>query len=271
MNSDSYKQKSGIKFQISEAMSSIPTPDELAVRNSAGGSAIQNSAGEAITFPASTGNETFEFEGRQYVNPDISRDEQTAFVDTLRSIMNQYGDQIKAETHNLGTDVDFIRGGLNGSEGYWRGLYQAPQTNAVVANMRAVAQQTALNTALSNYQNMLQERYNQAYRNYQKRAYNSNRTNTGGTTTNVTGAVKNAGKVVKKIIGSIDVGNGNLSGVDPEQEAMVKKETERIMREEGFDEARARAKALVNLNLNSSTDGKTRAIMVGPELLMVNK
>lgn len=115
-------------------------------------------------------NETIEFEGRQYVNPDISRDEQMAFIDTMRDIQAQNNAQIATETHNLGTDVEPIRGGLSGSEEYWKSKYQTPQTDALVSNMKAVAQQAALNTALSNYQNMLQNRYNQAYRNYQKRA-----------------------------------------------------------------------------------------------------
>ena len=115
--------------------------------------------------------ELIEFEGRQYVNPDISRDEQTDFINTLRDIQAQNNAQIATETHNLGTDIEPTRGGLTGSEEYWKGLYQTPQTEAAVANMKAVAQQTALNNALTNYQNMLQDRYNQAYRNYQKRQY----------------------------------------------------------------------------------------------------
>ena len=119
-------------------------------------------------------NEMIEFEGRQYVNPDISRDEQMAFIDTMRDMQAQNNAQIATETHNLGTDVEPIRGGLSGSEEYWKGLYQTPQTEALVANMKAVAQQTALNNALSNYQSALQNRYNQVYRDYQRRAYNYN-------------------------------------------------------------------------------------------------
>lgn len=125
-------------------------------------------------------NETIEFEGRQYVNPDISRDEQMAFIDTMRDIQAQNNAQIATETHNLGTDVEPMRGGLSGSEEYWRSKYQTPQTNALVANMKAVAQQAALNTALSNYQDMLQNRYNQAYRDYQKRAYKYGKGGGGG-------------------------------------------------------------------------------------------
>lgn len=119
--------------------------------------------------------ETFEFENRKYINPDISRDEQTDFINTLRDIQAQNNAQIATETHNLGTDIDHPRGGLNGSEEYWKGRYQTPQTEAAIANMKAVAQQSALNTALSNYNNMLQNRYSQAYRDYNKRLYEHNR------------------------------------------------------------------------------------------------
>lgn len=137
-------------------------------------------------------NEMIEFEGRQYVNPDISRDEQMAFIDTMRDMQAQNNAQIATETHNLGTDVEPIRGGLSGSEEYWKGVYQAPQTEAAVANMKAVAQQTALNNALTNYQNALQNRYNQAYRNYQKRAYLRS-LNSGGGGGGVTGDVTTEG------------------------------------------------------------------------------
>lgn len=124
-------------------------------------------------------DETFEFENRVYVNPDISRDEQTAFVDTLRDLQAQKNAQIATETHNLGTDVPSHLGGLSGSEEYFQRKYQTPQTEAMAAELKAVAQQSALNTALQNYQDTLQNKYNQAYRAYQKRVYNHNR-NSGG-------------------------------------------------------------------------------------------
>ncbi len=131
-------------------------------------------------------NEMIEFEGRQYVNPDISRDEQMAFINTMRDMQAQNNAQIATETHNLGTDVEPNRGGLSGSEDYWMSRYQTPQTNELVANMKAVAQQSALNNAMSNYSNMLQNRYNQAYRNYQKRAYRHNSGGGGGNGTDKT-------------------------------------------------------------------------------------
>lgn len=127
-------------------------------------------------------DEMITYNDRVYVNPDISRDEQMAFVDTLRDLQAQKNAQIATETHNLGTDVEPHLGGLSGSEEYWQSKYQTPQVNAMVADMKAVAQQSALNTALQNYTDALKNRYNQAYRNYQKRANapKNNPTTNGG-------------------------------------------------------------------------------------------
>ena len=195
-------------------------------------------------------NEMIELEGRQYVNPDISRDEQMAFIDTMRDLQAQNNAQIATETHNLGTDIESTRGGLSGSEDYWKSLYQTPQTNAAVANMKAVAQQTALNNALSNYQNALQERYNQAYRNYQKRAYNYSRSG-GGSNNNGGATTQTVGEVEEEYSSPVNIKNG-LGGLDAIQESMVKTETERLMKAEGLNSADARAKALENLGLSSS-------------------
>lgn len=54
--------------------------------------------------------------------------------------------------------------------GYFTSRYQTPQTNSAVANLRATAQAAALNQVLSNEQEMWKKRYNDAYRDYQKRA-----------------------------------------------------------------------------------------------------
>lgn len=201
-------------------------------------------------------NETFEFENRTYINPDVSRDEQTAFIDTLRDIQAQNNAQIATETHNLGTDVEPIRGGLSGSEEYWKSLYQTPQTDATVANMKAVAQQSALNDALSNYQSMLQNRYNQAYRDYQKRAYNYSRKNSGsgsGTTkpTNDTG--QKEGKTIVEYIKEIS-NNVVSKNRDAIYERKVQDETDRLMKEEGLNLTyqEARKQALANLGLEAS-------------------
>lgn len=119
--------------------------------------------------------ETFEFEGTQYVNPTISRDEQLGFIDNLRAVQNQNNEQIKQDTYNLGTQTTSNLGGLTGAEGKWQAEYQTPQINYTVDNLKSVAQQSALNTALSNLQNAWQNRYNQAQRAYVARQ------NSGGT------------------------------------------------------------------------------------------
>ncbi len=178
-------------------------------------------------------NETFEFENRTYINPDVSRDEQTAFIDTLRDIQAQNNAQIATETHNLGTDVEPIRGGLTGSEEYWNNRYQTPQTNAAVANMKAVAQQTALNDALSNYQGMLQNRNNQAYRDYQKRAYNHDRSREKA----ADAALQSTNKVTTGTVDEEYTDEENIDDVlskqvDAMQENNIRKETMKILEEQ---------------------------------------
>ena len=161
-------------------------------------------------------NSTFEFENRTYINPDVSRDEQMAFIDTMRDIQAQNNAQIATETHNLGTDIESTRGGLSGSEEYWKSLYQTPQTNAAVANMKAVAQQSALNDALSNYQSMLQNRYNQAYRDYQKRAYNYSRKNSGNGTTDSSDDDKDKLKITTE-----DNASDEITLTDPKDDGLT--------------------------------------------------
>ena len=117
--------------------------------------------------------ETFEFEERQYVNPTISRDEQLGFIDNLRAVQNQNNQQIKEDTYNLGTQTTSNLGGLTGAEGKWQAEYQTPQINYTVDNLKSVAQQSALNTALNNLQNAWQNRYDQAKRAYEARPKNN--------------------------------------------------------------------------------------------------
>ena len=115
-------------------------------------------------------NEFTEVEGRQYINPQVSLDETTSFIDNLRSTQNQQNQEIAKQTNMLGTDVPSIKGGLIGADSYFTSRYQTPQTNAAISNLRATAQAQALNQALANEQAMWRKRYNDAYRNYQKRA-----------------------------------------------------------------------------------------------------
>lgn len=120
-----------------------------------------------------------EVEGRYYTNPQVALDESNKFIDNLRSTQQANNQQIQTDTYNLGTAVPSNLGGLtspvtdgNGGAGmsYFTSRYAVPQTNSAVANLRAAAQAQALNEVLANEQAIWKNRYQQAYRNYQKRA-----------------------------------------------------------------------------------------------------
>ena len=116
-------------------------------------------------------NEYTEFEGRYYANPQVSLDRSNQFIDNLRATQGTQNQEIAQQTYNLGTDIPSNLGGLTGANSYFTSRYQTPQTNAAVANLRSVAQATALNQALENEQAKWKKRYNDAYRNYQKSLY----------------------------------------------------------------------------------------------------
>lgn len=115
-------------------------------------------------------NEYTEFEGRDYINPQVSLDESNAFIDNLRSTQQANTQQIKTDTYNLGTAVPSNLGGLTGGEGYWTSRYQTPQTNSLTNDLRTTAQASALNQVLQNEQEKWKKRYNDAYNNAKKRA-----------------------------------------------------------------------------------------------------
>ena len=118
-------------------------------------------------------NEFVEIEGRQYLNPQTGLDESNAFIENLRAIQGQQNQQIASDTYNLGTDIQSVQGGLGtntpANMGYFTSRLQTPQTNSAVANLRAAAQAQALNEVLANEQAIWKKRYQDAYRNYQKR------------------------------------------------------------------------------------------------------
>lgn len=118
-------------------------------------------------------NEFVEVEGRQYINPQTGLDESTQFIENLRATQGQQNQQIAQDTYNLGTDIQSVQGGLGtntpANMGYFTSRLQTPQTNSAVANLRAAAQAKALNDVLANEQAIWKNRYQQAYRNYQKR------------------------------------------------------------------------------------------------------
>lgn len=111
---------------------------------------------------------------RRYVNPQVSLNEQNAFIDNLRNAQGQDTAQIRQDTYNLGTAVPSNLGGLAGGSNYFKSRYQTPQTNSMVADLRAAAQAQALNTLLGNEIGKAQKRYNDAYRAAKKRKTNSN-------------------------------------------------------------------------------------------------
>lgn len=132
-----------------------------------------------------------EVEGRYYTNPQVALDESNKFIDNLRSTQQANNQQIQTDTYNLGTAVPSNLGGLtspvtdgNGGAGmsYFTSRYQVPQTNSAVANLRAAAQAQALNEVLANEQAIWKNRYQNAYRDYQKRQ--NARANTPVSTTN---------------------------------------------------------------------------------------
>ena len=131
-------------------------------------------------------NEFVEIEGRQYLNPQTGLDESNAFIENLRAAQGQQNQQIAQDTYNLGTDIQSVQGGLGtntpANMGYFTSRYQTPQTNSAVANLRAAAQAQALNEVLANEQAIWKKRYNDAYKNYQKRQYNRARYGSGSGT-----------------------------------------------------------------------------------------
>ena len=118
-------------------------------------------------------NEVTEVESRYYLNPQVGLDESNKFIENLRSTQQQNNAQIAKDTYNLGTEVSSNLGGLGTNTpaglSYFTSRTQAPQTSSAVANLRATAQAAALNQALQNEQEIWKKRYNDAYRNYQKR------------------------------------------------------------------------------------------------------
>lgn len=194
-------------------------------------------------------NETFDFENRTYINPDLSRDEQMQFIDTLRGMQDRNAQEIGRETHALGTDVPSNLGGLGGAEETWNARYQEPQMNTVAAQLKTAAQQTALNNALSNYSNMLQNRYNQAYRDYQKRAYNYSRSNTGGGT-NPTNPSGDGKKDPDLDTTKYSVVNDEGFVVDAMYLRKVQDEQNRLMKEQGLSFKDAYDQAMKNLGIN---------------------
>ena len=117
---------------------------------------------------------------RRYIKPQVALDESNAFIEALRNTQGQRTAEIAQDTYNLGTEVPSNLGGLSGAGSYFTSRYQTPQTNEVVANLRATAQAQALNDAMNNALAQAKQRYNNAYKSAQRRAgsyYPTNPTN----------------------------------------------------------------------------------------------
>ena len=106
---------------------------------------------------------------RRYIKPQVALDESNTFIENLRNAQGQRTEEIAQDTYNLGTAVPSNLGGLSGAGSYLTSRYQTPQTNEIVANLKATAQSQALSDALNNAVNQAKERYNRAYKAYQRR------------------------------------------------------------------------------------------------------
>lgn len=107
---------------------------------------------------------------RRYIKPQVALDESNAFIENLRNTQGQRTAEIAQDTYNLGTAVPSNLGGLGGSGSYFTSRYQTPQTNEVVANLKATAQAQALNDAMNNALAQAKQRYNNAYKSAQRRS-----------------------------------------------------------------------------------------------------
>lgn len=99
---------------------------------------------------------------RWYVDPNVSLGEQNAFINNLRDVQAQSNDRIEQQTRALGTQVPSQLGGLTGAGSYFRSRYQTPQLNQTVADLRAVMQNKALETALNNELYKAKKKYQDA-------------------------------------------------------------------------------------------------------------
>lgn len=126
---------------------------------------------------------------RRYINPQVALDESNAFIENLRNTQGQRTAEIAQDTYNLGTAVPSNLGGLGGSESYFTSRYQTPQTNEIIANLKATAQAQALNDAMNNALAQAKQRYNNAYKAAQRRSSNSTNPTSPTSPTNNNGDV----------------------------------------------------------------------------------
>lgn len=116
-------------------------------------------------------NEYNEFESRAYADPSLQPAQTETFIDKLRETQGVHGQEITEQTEALGTTTPSNLGGLTGAGSYFSSRYQTPRANALTQNLRTTAQAAALNQALANEQAIWKKRYNETYRDYQKREH----------------------------------------------------------------------------------------------------
>lgn len=109
-------------------------------------------------------SEYYTYEDRAYIEPTLSRDEQLGFVNTLRDTIDKNTARINTQTQKLGTNITPNYGGLTGSNNYFKQRYQTTPVEAQMNTLKATAQAKALNDLLTNYQNQVANKYQQAYR-----------------------------------------------------------------------------------------------------------
>lgn len=119
---------------------------------------------------------------QRYINPQVALDESNAFIQNLQDTQQARNAEIAKQTYDLGTAVPSNLGGLSGTGSYFNARYQTPQTNTMIADLKATAQAQALNDVLNNEIAQAKQRYNKAYKAYSKRHSG----NTGTTTTTPT-------------------------------------------------------------------------------------
>lgn len=106
---------------------------------------------------------SYEYDGRRYIDPQVSLDAQNAFIDNLRNTQAQNNAEIQQQTYVLGTRVPSNLGGLSGGSSYFKSRYQTPQMNSMVAGLKTAAQAQALSTLLQNEIDKAKKKYKDAY------------------------------------------------------------------------------------------------------------
>lgn len=158
---------------------------------------------------------TYEENGRKYVKPQVSLNEQNAFIDNLRNMQAQNTNKIRQDTYNLGSALPSNKGGLMGSTSYFQSRYQTPQTEALTSNLRATAQSQALETLMNNELNKMKKVYQDAYNDYLRAKEDADETAAKKQSDSMS-------QYLEKLIGtSMPTGDDEIYSVEPDDDAVV--------------------------------------------------